>query len=62
MKQKDCKILVGINKDTDQLHYIHAAHLCLFFHLQRTEFLMMPDYFLRTSGFKMDFDHNENYL
>ena len=31
MKQKDCKILVGINKDTDQMHYIHAAHLCLFF-------------------------------
>ena len=47
MKQEDCKILVGINKDTDQFHYIHAAHLCLFFHLQRAEFLMMPDYFLR---------------
>ena len=47
MKQKDCKILVGIIKDTDQLHYMHAAHLCLFFHLQRAEFLMMPEYFLR---------------
>ena len=47
MKQKDCKILVGINKDPDQLHYIHTAHLCLFFHLQRAEFLMMPDNFLR---------------
>ena len=47
MKQKDCKILVGINKDTDQLHYIHAAHLGLFFHLQRAEFLMMPDNFQR---------------
>ena len=47
MKQKDCKILVEINKDTDQLHYIHAANLCLFFHLQRAEFLMMPDCFLR---------------
>ena len=47
MKQNDFKILVGKTKNTDQLHYIHAAHLCLFFHLQRAEFLMMPDYFLR---------------
>ena len=31
MKQKDFRILVGINKNTDQLHYIHATHLCLFF-------------------------------
>ena len=34
MKQKDCKILLGINKDTDQLHYIHTAHLCLLVYLK----------------------------
>ena len=30
MKQKYFKILVGINKDTDQLHYVHAAHMSVF--------------------------------